>query len=319
MTMPAHKARLCNVVRGANGYGFHLHGEKGKAGQSIQKVEPDSPAVEAGLKAGDRIIEVNGHNVEEENHQQVVARIKERSGETDLLVVDVEAEKYFKDNNIPITQELTENGTPDAESDSDKTDEEKPEVVAEDNTSSDSRRPRSCNLVRGESGYGFNLHSEKDKKGRFIRSVDPDSPAEAAGLKAGDRVIEVNGTNMEYDKHNELVNAIKQGGDQVDLLVVDELSDLFFQSCKVTPTAEHVSGSLPTPVEEPADTPSAPQASASSPADEPTPKATGNNQQANGFDPFAVDLNVLKEKSRQGKKKAPSSNWNNRQAIFNNL
>ena len=37
---------------------------------------------------------------------QVVARIKEKSGETTLLVVDLEAHNYFKDNNIAITEKL---------------------------------------------------------------------------------------------------------------------------------------------------------------------------------------------------------------------
>ena len=65
------KPRLCHVVRDSGGYGFHLHGEKNKPGQFVRKVEPDSPAEEAGLKVGDRIIEVNGRNVEDEEHHEV--------------------------------------------------------------------------------------------------------------------------------------------------------------------------------------------------------------------------------------------------------
>lgn len=52
-------------------------------------------------------------------------------------------------------------------------------------------RPRLCAMKRGPNGYGFNLHSDKSKPGQFIRSVDPDSPAEASGLQAQDRIIEV--------------------------------------------------------------------------------------------------------------------------------
>lgn len=46
-------------------------------------------------------------------------------------------------------------------------------------------------MKRGANGYGFNLHSDKSKPGQFIRSVDPDSPAEASGLLAQDRIVEV--------------------------------------------------------------------------------------------------------------------------------
>ncbi|MGH0128268.1 UNVERIFIED_CONTAM: hypothetical protein FKN15_034104 [Acipenser sinensis] len=51
--------------------------------------------------------------------------------------------------------------------------------------------PRLCVLIRGESGYGFNLHSEKSKPGQYIRSVDTGSPADKAGLKPQDRLIEL--------------------------------------------------------------------------------------------------------------------------------
>lgn len=68
------RPRLCLLVRGEHGYGFHLHGEKGRRGQFIRRVEPDSPAEAAALRAGDRLVEVNGVNVEGETHHQVGAR-----------------------------------------------------------------------------------------------------------------------------------------------------------------------------------------------------------------------------------------------------
>ncbi|KAB0400693.1 hypothetical protein E2I00_008319, partial [Balaenoptera physalus] len=51
-------------------------------------------------------------------------------------------------------------------------------------------RPRLCAMKKGPNGYGFNLHSDKSKPGQFIRAVDPDSPAEASGLRAQDRIVE---------------------------------------------------------------------------------------------------------------------------------
>lgn len=52
-------------------------------------------------------------------------------------------------------------------------------------------RPRLCCMKKGPNGYGFNLHSDKSRPGQYVRAVDPDSPAEAAGLAPQDRIIEV--------------------------------------------------------------------------------------------------------------------------------
>lgn len=65
------KPRLCLMTKADSGYGFHLHGEKGKSGQFIRKVESGSPAEASGLRAGDRVVAVNGVNVEKETHHQV--------------------------------------------------------------------------------------------------------------------------------------------------------------------------------------------------------------------------------------------------------
>lgn len=103
-------ARLCHIIqwKDFDGYGFNLHAEKGKPGQYIGKVDEGSPAEAAGLKEGDRIIEVNGVNIANENHKQVVQRIKTISNETKLLVVDAEADKYYKANNIIVKSSLPE-------------------------------------------------------------------------------------------------------------------------------------------------------------------------------------------------------------------
>jgi C-terminal processing protease CtpA/Prc len=58
------------------------------------------------LKQGDRIVEVNGVNIANENHKQVVQRIKAVPNETKLLVVDSEADKYYKAQNIIIKNSL---------------------------------------------------------------------------------------------------------------------------------------------------------------------------------------------------------------------
>lgn len=51
--------------------------------------------------------------------------------------------------------------------------------------------PRLCHLVKGERGYGFNLHNDKTKGGQFVQCVDPGSAAEGAHIRAGDKLVEV--------------------------------------------------------------------------------------------------------------------------------
>ena len=52
-------------------------------------------------------------------------------------------------------------------------------------------RPRLIHIVRSDQGFGFNLHSDRSRKGRYIRTVEKDSAAQMSGLRPGDRVIEV--------------------------------------------------------------------------------------------------------------------------------
>lgn len=104
-----HTLRLCHIFKWDHfeGYGFNLHAEKGKPGQYIGKVDEGSPAEAAGLKEGDRIIEVNGVNISQDNHKQVVQRIKALKAETKLLVVDAESEAHFKTQNIALHSGLS--------------------------------------------------------------------------------------------------------------------------------------------------------------------------------------------------------------------
>lgn len=115
--------RLCHVIKrdDFDGYGFNLHAEKGKPGQYIGKVDDNSPAEAAGLRQGDRIIEVNGVNIGNETHKQVVQRIKAIACEVRLLVVDptlvsVSNNNRVIDGNSSIASESSTTVSPDIDS-----------------------------------------------------------------------------------------------------------------------------------------------------------------------------------------------------------
>lgn len=67
--------RSCHIIKRPDfdGFGFNLFAGKARPGQFIGKVDAGSPAEDAGLLPGDRIVEVNGINVSNENHKQVRA------------------------------------------------------------------------------------------------------------------------------------------------------------------------------------------------------------------------------------------------------
>ncbi|XP_076616265.1 Na(+)/H(+) exchange regulatory cofactor NHE-RF1-like isoform X2 [Chaetodon auriga] len=328
------RPRLCVLKKETGGFGFHLHGERGKTGQFIRLVEPDTPASAAGLLAGDRLVFVNGENVEGEGHQQVVARIRATVGALELIVVDVDTSELLKKHNLQCRKEFVTEGIPlpGGDSDSDREDaqsngtpRESSPVPRENGDASSDRserlsvssstkeersgpRPRLCHLKKGASGYGFNLHSEKSRLGQFIRAVDEDSPAQKAGLRPHDKIVEVNGVSVVSMQHSEVVAAIKAGGDETRLLVVDAEAEEFFNRCNVLPTEEHVTGPLPEPVSERAS------------EGEEIEKAPEARPAADGLG-LGLSLAEAKERARQKRaaKKAPSMDWTKRNELFSNL
>ncbi|NWR81434.1 NHRF1 protein, partial [Centropus unirufus] len=203
-------------------------------------------------------------------------------------------------------------------------------------------RPRLCCMKKGPNGYGFNLHSDKSRPGQYVRAVDPDSPAEAAGLAAQDRIIEVNGVCMEGKQHADVVAAIKAGGDEAKLLVVDVLTDEFFKKCKVVPSEEHLAGPLPEPVangdvgkengvelqsNSVAESPASPGPLATSPTSseshsEPEVQEGDKRHSASGsvLD-LDIPLAVAKERAHQKRtsKRAPQMDWSKKNELFSNL
>ncbi len=104
----APQPRLCHVKKWADftGYGFNLHADKGTSGHYIGNVDDESPADLAGLKKGDKIVEVNGVNVLDSTHADTVNEIKVNPNAVKLLVVDKETEDYYRNKGIDVTSDL---------------------------------------------------------------------------------------------------------------------------------------------------------------------------------------------------------------------
>ncbi|XP_010872359.1 Na(+)/H(+) exchange regulatory cofactor NHE-RF1 isoform X1 [Esox lucius] len=376
-----HRPRLCVLEKGANGYGFHLHGEKGKTGQFIRLVEPDSPSEISGLRAGDRLVFVNGENVENESHQQVVSRIRATTGQLELIVVDQETEQLLKKHNMKCLKEYVSEGIPlPSNNESESVDveenrtpcespregtpvpqnngenhthgeihtqvEKKPSINSEKEVQRE-LRPRLCVIKKGSNGYGFNLHSEKARPGQYIRAVDEDSPAQRSGMLVKDKIVEINGMSVEGKSHSEVVAAIKACGEETSLLVVDPDTDAFFKRCRVAPTPEHITGSLPEPVVngdmdkvnhgngklakeveqdcKPSISPSPSNASSNASLTTPstiTPPPEGNEPVIiEAIPALNLSLQQVKERAHQKRsnKRAPPMDWSKKNELFSNL
>ncbi|XP_053550323.1 Na(+)/H(+) exchange regulatory cofactor NHE-RF2 [Bombina bombina] len=346
------RPRLCHIQKGEQGYGFHLHGEKGKTGQYIRKVEPGSPAEAAGLRAGDRVLEVNGENVEKETHHQVVQRIKAMENETRLLVVDRETDEYLrlKDSSSPAETQSNSSAPPTPSvgnnngeiwksKEETSVDNHKEQIQNNHSTENGKqdingqvtqRCPRLCHLKKGSNGYGFNLHSEKSRPGQFIRSVDPGSPAAKAGLKPQDRLVEVNGQNVDSMKHSEVVTNIKSRENETTLLVVDPETDDYYKKLGVTPTEAHAKGAIPQPLTNgTAQTQlNGGSSTSSSHSDLQNPDKDIQGNDLNTKDPFeesglrlSPTAAEAKEKARakRSNKRAPQMDWSKKHEIFSNF
>jgi len=108
MTKCPNPPRLVELTKWANfpGYGFNLHAEKARQGQYIGKIDGGSPAEAAGLREGDRIVEVNGANVGMENHKQVVSRIRASGEACVLLVADKDCDTWHREQSSVIRSSL---------------------------------------------------------------------------------------------------------------------------------------------------------------------------------------------------------------------
>ncbi|XP_045397106.1 Na(+)/H(+) exchange regulatory cofactor NHE-RF2 isoform X2 [Lemur catta] len=267
---------------------------------------------------------------------QVVQRIRAVEGRTQLLVVDEDTDAELRRRQLTCTEEMAQRGLPPAHDPW----EPKPDWARAGSLGSDAGkkdvngsprelRPRLCHLRKGPQGYGFNLHSDKSRPGQYIRSVDPGSPAAHSGLRAQDRLIEVNGQNVEGLRHAEVVASIKAREDEARLLVVDPETDEHFKRLRATPTSEHVEGPLPSPVTNGTSPAQLNGGSAcSSRSDLPGSDKDTEDGSAWKRDPFqesglhlSPTAAEAKEKARATRinKRAPQMDWNRKREIFSNF
>lgn len=184
----------------------------------IVEVAPDSPAAEAGLEVGDIVVAVDGQELDSENTLADLIAAHE-PGDTVIL----QSEELGEEAPSEVTVVLGEH--PDEEG------------VAYLGVRYHSMPPRRL-IIEGApfewQHFGGPMHivpGGKVVQGAVIRHVDEDSPAETAGLRAGDLITAVDGEVMKSPRELADIIAEHEPGDQVTLTILgnggeDEARDI---------------------------------------------------------------------------------------------
>ncbi|KGL79296.1 Na(+)/H(+) exchange regulatory cofactor NHE-RF3, partial [Tinamus guttatus] len=221
------KPRLIELPKGTNGYGFYLQMEQNTGDHIIKDVDSGSAAAKAGLKDKDILVAVNGEQVEALDHGQVVEKIKQSEEKITLLVVDKETDAMYKLAQISPSSYYHKVQDPSPA---------KTEERVELNTEQKMDKPRICKMVKGPNGFGFSLNMIKNKPGLFVSEVQNGGPADIAGLKDNDFLVEVNGVNVRDEPYEQVVKRVKDSGEELTVLVCskDAYEHLQHQKSHVT-------------------------------------------------------------------------------------
>ncbi|KAK3097157.1 hypothetical protein FSP39_006923 [Pinctada imbricata] len=97
----------------------------------------------------------------------------------------------------------------------------------------DAGGPRSVTITKSETGFGFNVRGQVSEGGvlksingvlyaplQHVSAVLDGGAAQRAGIRKGDRILEVNSVNVEGATHKQVVDLIKSGGDSLTLTVI---------------------------------------------------------------------------------------------------
>ncbi|XP_015735293.1 Na(+)/H(+) exchange regulatory cofactor NHE-RF3 isoform X2 [Coturnix japonica] len=228
--------RECKVTKKSKkSYGFFLRVEKDTAGHLIRNVEKNSPAEKAGLKDGDRVLRVNGVFVDKEEHAKVVEIVKNSGNSVVFLVLDEASYKKAEKEGA----NLEELGQKVSKGKKEKKEEKQSTLPMANGAITAVPQPRLCYLVKEEKGYGFSLKTTEGHKGLFIVDLASQGAAAKAGVQNKDRLIEINGKNVENDTHEEVVEKVKKSGNHIMLLLSNEETDRYYTSQKMVLSKEN--------------------------------------------------------------------------------
>ncbi|XP_049685873.1 protein scribble homolog isoform X8 [Accipiter gentilis] len=224
---PSVKLTL-TIVRQTGGLGISIAGGKGSTpykgddeGIFISRVSEEGPAARAGVRVGDKLLEVNGVSLHCAEHHVAVEALRGSGSSVSMTVL---RERMVEpENAITVTPLRPEDDYSPRERRGGLRFPERPEGAPP------TERYSTC-LMRNEKGLGFSIAGGKGSTpyragdtGIFISRIAEGGAAHRDGiLHVGDRVISINGVDMTEARHDQAVALLTASSPTIVLLVERE-------------------------------------------------------------------------------------------------
>ncbi|XP_074118333.1 protein scribble homolog isoform X26 [Sminthopsis crassicaudata] len=218
------------ILRQTGGLGISIAGGKGSTpykgddeGIFISRVSEEGPAARAGVRVGDKLLEVNGVTLQGAEHHEAVEALRGAGG---AVLMRVWRERMVEpENAITVTPLRPEDDYSPRE--------RRGSSLRLPEPSSPPGPPRQRHttfLVRSERGLGFSIAGGKGSTpyragdgGIFISRIAEGGAAHRAGtLQVGDRVISINGVDMTEARHDQAVALLTAASPTITLLLERE-------------------------------------------------------------------------------------------------
>ncbi|KAM6350243.1 protein scribble homolog isoform 13-T13 [Podargus strigoides] len=216
------------IVRQTGGLGISIAGGKGSTpykgddeGIFISRVSEEGPAARAGVRVGDKLLEVNGVSLHGAEHHVAVEALRGSGSSVSMTVL---RERMVEpENAITVTPLRPEDDYSPRERRGGLRFPERPEGAAP------TERFSTC-LMRNEKGLGFSIAGGKGSTpyragdtGIFVSRIAEGGAAHRDGiLHVGDRVISINGVDMTEARHDQAVALLTASSPTIVLLVERE-------------------------------------------------------------------------------------------------
>ncbi|XP_016534001.1 protein scribble homolog isoform X14 [Poecilia formosa] len=219
------------IVRQSGGLGISIAGGKGSTpykgddeGIFISRVSEEGPAARAGVKVGDKLLEVNGVDLHEAEHHTAVEALRSSGATVSMTVL---RERMVEPENAITT-------TPLRPEDDYFPRERRSSGLAfnlESSPSGPRQRFSTC-LIRNDKGLGFSIAGGKGSTpyrtgdtGIYISRIAEGGAAHRdSTLRVGDRVISINGVDMTEARHDQAVALLTGTSPTIALLVERDLN-----------------------------------------------------------------------------------------------